>query len=350
MRNKLITFLMTIVLLVGSCLGATTQSNLVSQEKKNVDIHFISTGNSDAILIKDNGKMMLVDGAENDDEKDLVAYLKEQNVKKLDYVVLTHPDADHCGALDSVIKNFEIGTVLIGNGSADTKTYKDFVNAAINKNIKPSVPLDAEFTLGEGKFKFYNQKSQSKDVNDRSLVMLYTFGEKKFLFNGDAGVEVEKVLPLKEIGKVDVLKVGHHGSKTSSSDTFIKSIEPKVAIICCGKDNKYGHPNKETLDTLSKYKAKVYRTDINGGIILKTDGKEIKINTTTAVDTNKNAMQQVTTITQNNTTTTDSTVYITKTGKKYHKDGCSSLSSSKIKSTVKDAKAKGLTPCDKCKP
>ncbi|WP_198524881.1 MBL fold metallo-hydrolase [Niameybacter massiliensis] len=149
---------------------------------------FIDTGNSDSILIKDNGKNMLIDGAENDDEKSLVEYLKMQEVKKLDYIVLTHPDADHCGALDAVIKNFEIGIVLIGNGSADTKTYKDCVQAATNKNLKPSVPLEDKIvTLGNGTFQFYNTKSQSKDVNDRSLIMLYKNDEHEFLFTGDAG-------------------------------------------------------------------------------------------------------------------------------------------------------------------
>lgn len=341
MKRKILSLLFILTLMFNTVLGFATQV------PKKVEIHFIDTGNSDSILIKDNGKTMLIDGAENDDEKLVVDYLKSQDIKKLDYVVLTHPDADHVGGLDNVIKNLEIGTVLIGNGSATTKTYKDFLQAAIDKKLKPSIPLDKEFTLGEGKFKFYNQKSQAKDVNDRSLVMLYTFGEHKFLFTGDAGVDVEKTLPLKEIGDIDVLKVGHHGSKTSSSKNFIDSIKPEYSIICVGKDNKYGHPNKETLETLKN--TKIYRTDLNGNIVLTSDGKTITVKTDkadkdTATTNNTQSTKPVA------TTSSDSTVvYITKTGKKYHKETCKTLKS-KIKSTLKEAKEKGLTACGVCKP
>lgn len=345
MKRKILSLLFMLTLMLNTVSGFAAQPTI--QPTKKVEIHFIDTGNSDSILIKDNGKTMLIDGAENDDEKLVVDYLKAQEIKKLDYIVLTHPDADHSGGLDNVIKSLEVGTVLIGNGSADTKTYKDFVQAAIDKKLKPSVPLEKEFTLGEGKFKFYNQKSVSKDVNDRSLVMLYTFGNHKFLFTGDAGVEVEKALHLKEIGDIDVLKVGHHGSKTSSSKAFIDSIKPEYSIICVGKDNKYGHPNKETLDTLKN--TKIYRTDLNGNIILTSDGKTITVKTDKE-DKTTGTTTSNTQVTKPVATTADSAVvYITKTGKKYHRETCKTLKS-KIKSTLKDAKAKGLVACDICKP
>lgn len=342
MRKRMLLLLM-LILTLNTLLGFTKQPTVI-QQQKNVEIHFIDTGNSDSILIKDNGKNMLIDGAENDDEKLIVDYLKAQDIKKLDYVVLTHPDADHSGGLDNVIKNFEIGTVLIGNGSAETKTYKDFLQAAIDKKLKPSVPLEKEFTLGEGKFKFYNQKSVAKDVNDRSLVMLYTFSNHKFLFTGDAGVEVEKVLPLKEIGDIDVLKVGHHGSNTSSSKAFIDSVKPEYSIICVGKDNKYGHPTKEVIDKLKN--TKIYRTDLNGNIVLTSDGKTVTVKTDKddKITNNTQVTKPVVTTTGDN-----KVVYITKTGKKYHLETCGTLKS-KIQSTIKDAKSKGLTPCGVCNP
>lgn len=166
-----------------------------------------------------------------------------------------------------MVKNFTIKNVFVGNGDADTKTYKGFIQSCMDKKLTPSIPLaDKEFTLGNGTFKFYNQTAQYDDVNDNSLVALYTNGSNKFLFTGDSGQEVEAKLPLKDIGKVDVLKVGHHESSTSSSEDFIKAIAPKYAVICCGKDNKHGHPHKETVNTLNKYKVTTYRTDLNGDV------------------------------------------------------------------------------------
>ncbi|MDA3729938.1 ComEC/Rec2 family competence protein [Niameybacter massiliensis] len=356
-NNRFLVFIMTLLLATTTLFGANVQpANII----KSVEVHFIDTGNSDAILIKDNGKNMLIDGAENDDEKSLVDYLKAQEIKKLDYIVLTHPDADHCGALDAVIKNFDIGTVLIGNGSADTKTYKDFVQAAIDKKLQPSVPLeDKVFTLGNGTFQFYNTKSQAKDVNDRSLVMFYKNGEHEFLFTGDAGKDVEKSI-LEKMVDIDVLKVGHHGSNTSTSQEFLDKIKPEVAIITCGKDNKYGHPHKDVSERLKSIKT--YRTDLNGNIVITTDGKTLttstqkvdgkatQVSTVTKIDTITNTTISNTPVVTKPITSADSTVvYITKTGKKYHKGTCKTLKS-KIESTVKEAKAKGLTACQVCLP
>lgn len=345
MKKRLLSLLMMFVLVLNTVITFGAQPGATPNS---VDIHFLDTGNSDAILIVDNGKTMLIDGGDNDDEKLIVDYLNNLKIKELDYLVLTHPDADHSGGLDNVIKNITVKNVLIGNGSADTKTYKDFVQSAIDKKLQPSVPLDKEFTLGQGKFKFYNQKSQAKDINERSLVMVYIVGKNKFLFTGDAGAEVEKVLPLKEIGDIDVLKVGHHGSKSSSTKAFINSVKPEYSIICVGKDNKYGHPHKETLDVLKG--SNIYRTDLNGNIVVTTDGDKITVKTDKDDKTAVAATPNTTTVTKPVASTQENTtVYITQTGKKYHKTNCRTLKS-KIESTVSKAKAKGLEPCGVCNP
>lgn len=348
MKNKVIVFLSMIMLVAGTVFGAV----------KPVDVHFISTGNSDSILIADNGKFALIDGADNDDEQSLVDYLTKQGVKELEYLILTHPDADHCGGLDAVVKNFAIKQVFVGNGDADSKTYKDFINACMAKKLQPSVPLaDKTFKLGNGSFKFYNQKANNTDVNDNSLVALYTNGTTKYLFMGDAGVDVEKALPLKEIGKVNVLKVGHHGSKTSSSDAFIKAVAPKYAIICCGSNNKYGHPHQEVTSILNKYKATTFRTDLNGTVIITSDGTNISSKASKQASTQpvSNTTQTITPAkkdvnTPAQTKSSKEVVYVTKSGKKYHTEDCSSLSKSKIEINKEDAEAKGYTPCSKCNP
>lgn len=362
MRNRLVSFFSVLFLITGTIFGATTST------VKPADVRFISTGNSDCILICDNGHYAMIDGADNDDEQFLVNYLNNLGIKTLDYLILTHPDADHVGGLDAVTKNFTIKNVFVGNGSADSQTYKDFINACIDKELKPSIPLtNKTFTLGNGSFQFFNQTANNSDVNDNSLVALYNIGSNKYLFMGDAGKEIEAALLVDKIGKVDVLKVGHHGSKTSSSDSFIKAVAPKYAVICCGKDNKYGHPDQETLDTLSNNGITTYRTDLNGTVVISSDGKSVTAKTSNEASQaaiNKTSdssllsstsnSKPTTTITNKPSTTVDAsndqseTVYITKTGKTYHKDGCSSLSKSKIAISKKDAEAKGYTPCKKC--
>ncbi len=356
-RREIVSIMMICVLSILTSITLIA-APITQQTTKPVDIHYISTGNSDSILISDNGKYAMIDGADNDDEQFLVDYLNKLGINELEYLILTHPDADHSGGLDAIVKNFKVNQVFVGNGKADTKTYKSFIQACIDKKLQPSVPLaDKTFTLGNGSFQFFNQKAQYDDVNDNSLVALYVNGSNKFLFTGDSGKEVEATLPLKDIGKIDVLKIGHHGSKTSSSDAFIKAITPKYAVICCGKDNKYGHPHKETTATLNKYKITTYRTDLNGTVKVTSDGKKITITT------ENKTTEKVTSSVINNSTTTNTidkkqetsttqpittTVYVTKTGKKYHKDGCSSLSKSKIAISLSDAEAKGYEPCSKC--
>ena len=332
-----------------------TSINLLSATT--TSIHYISTGNSDCILISDNGHYALIDGADNDDEKFLVKYLTDLNIKQLDYLILTHPDADHAGGLDAVVNNFTIKNVFVGNGDTDTKTYKDFLTSCMNKKLQPSVPLaDKTFTLGNGSFQFFNQKSKADNNNDNSLVALYTNGSNKFLFMGDSGKEVEEALPLEKIGKVDVLKVGHHGSKSSSSEAFIKGVAPKYGVICVGKDNSYGHPHKAILDTLNKYRVTTYRTDLNGTVIFTSDGKDITVKTaveekTPATEKASNTILTTPTPAKIESVVvqkTSQTVYITNTGKKYHRDGCSYLKSSKITIDKDKAEKQGYEPCSKC--
>ncbi len=146
------------------CIGITVLTSLniaaattTQQVTKPIDIHYISTGNSDCILICDNGKYAIIDGADNDDEQFLVDYLNNLGIKQLEYLILTHPDADHSGGLDAIVKNFKVNQVFVGNGKADTKTYKSFIQACMDKKLQPSVPLaDKTFTLGNGSFQFFN--------------------------------------------------------------------------------------------------------------------------------------------------------------------------------------------------
>lgn len=263
---------------------STNKKEKKSSEEKDEDVisnvyegqlHFINTGNSDAILIRQGGEAVLIDGGENDDEETVVNYLKDIGVKELKYVIATHPDADHIGGLDAVINSIPVENVYVSNGDANTKTYSDFINAMSNKNLYPSVPLlGTEFYLGTSKFKVLSA-ANLKNPNDNSIVLEYVNGNDKILLMGDVGTDIERIINVEE---VDLIKIGHHGSNTSSDVNFIKKINPKYAVITVGKNNRYGHPNKETMQTLKKENIEVHRSDECGNILFKSTGNGLIVN------------------------------------------------------------------------
>lgn len=348
--------------------ASQNQNNIVqsqNQTSTDVSIHFIDTGNSDAILIKQGEVAALIDGGDNDDETLVVDYLKAQGIKRLEYVIATHPDADHIGGLDAVITQLDVGQILVGNGKATTKTYTDFIEAIMDRGLSPSVPfLYSEFPLGQAVLKVVSVANE-KDPNNCSLVILYTYGENKVLFMGDVDQSVEKSLDVKQIGDVDLIKVGHHGSKTSSNRDFIQAISPEYAVITCGTANKYGHPNQETLETLNAFKIAVYRTDEMGNIVFKLTDKELTPFTNLLAEENTQQVEDVKSqeadrevdkkpssgedekLAQSNTTlTVDTKLYYTEKGTKYHLDPNCSGMKDPIEGTLETVGER--EPCKKC--
>lgn len=255
--------------------GEEIATTIVNEEKfTEATVHFINTGNSDAILILQDNKSVLIDAGDNDDESLMVNYLNNLEIKKVDYLVNTHPDADHCGGLDAVINNFEIGTFFVGNGSSDSQTYTDVITSAANKGINPSVPLEeSKFELTSNSYiQFFNTAGGS-DSNESSLVTLFVNGEDKFLLTGDAGAETENKI-LSKMQDVDVLKIGHHGSKNSTTQSFLDKINPEYSVILTGK-NSYGHPHSEVLSKLESANIKIHRSDECGDIIFKSTGEGV---------------------------------------------------------------------------
>ena len=233
-------------------------------------IHFINTGNSDAILIENQGYFAMIDTGDTDDDVKVKSYLQKQGVKRLEYLVLTHYHADHIGGADTLLSDFEVGTTLVPNGDANTQVYRDYINALSHKGLKPSVPLEgAKFELGSATLTVYNTAGGNRNENNNSLVVVYENGEDKALFTGDAEAEVENQL---SIGDIELLKVGHHGSKTSSSPSFINQIQPEYAVILTGQPNQYGHPHQETLSLFESKGIPVYRTDEQGDIVFTSTG------------------------------------------------------------------------------
>ncbi|MGL5693610.1 MAG: ComEC/Rec2 family competence protein [Peptostreptococcaceae bacterium] len=330
----------------------------INNELLESEIHFIDTGNSDAILIKNNGKYALVDGGDNDDENRVVSYLQQQGVKELEYIFATHPHADHIGGLDAVIDSFKVKKVLVSNGDSETKTYSDFIYSLSNKGLSPSVPLlNSEFKLGSSKFKVISVANEH-DPNNNSLVLMYTNGNDKILLMGDAEAKIEKQL---KVEKVDLIKVGHHGSSSSSNESFIDKANPEYAVILVGENNKYGHPHKETMSLLKDKNIEVHRSDECGDIIFKSSGDGLSVdcikgsytankgeNTTTNNKPSNNKPKEEVKLDEG-TSSDDNIVYWTPNGKSYHTTkNCSTLSRSKVINSSTISQSGKNDPCDRC--
>lgn len=243
-------------------------------------IHFINTGNSDAILIENAGRFAMIDTGNTDDDATVKSYLQNQGVETIDYLILTHFHADHIGSADTVIADFDVKTTLVPNGDARTQVYQDYIHALSNKGLQPSVPLEgATFELGSATLTLYNTAGGNSNENNNSLIVLYENGDDRAVFMGDAEAEVESKL---SIGDVDLLKVGHHGSNTSSSASFIHQIQPEYAVILVGQPNQYGHPSQETLSLFESKNIPVYRTDEQGDIVFTSTGQGFKTELTPA--------------------------------------------------------------------
>lgn len=315
-------------------------------------IHFIDVGQADSILVQTNGKYMLIDAGNNGDAATIVNYLKKLGIKKLDYLVLTHPHEDHIGAADTVIKSFQIGSVYMPKITTTTKTFADVVSAMKAKGLKATTPIPgSKFTLDKAVFTIIAPNSSKyEDLNNYSIVLRMTFLKNSFVLTGDAeSISEVEILKKKYTVKADLLKIGHHGSSSSTSASFLKAVAPKYAVISVGKDNDYKHPHKVTVDKLKASSIKVYRTDENGTIVCTSDGTNITFNC-------KPGSYKYNDGSSTNTGTAvvdeNRTVYYTEGGKSYHYNkSCSTLSRSTniLEGKLKDVISLGKSdPCNIC--
>ena len=244
------------------------------------EIHYIDVGQGDSALIRSGGHTMLIDCGQNDQGTALQLYLTKQGVERLDYLVLTHPDADHIGGADVIITKFEIDTVFMSDYEKDNKTYREVIDALDAKDLSWSVPQPGEvYPLGEAQFTILAPNREYGDPNNASIALLFRNGENTFLFTGDAEEEAENDILANGLSvRADVYKAGHHGSDTASGEAFLESVDPEYAVISCGEGNSYGHPHAEVLDRLRAMGVKVFRTDEQGSIIAWSDGSEITWN------------------------------------------------------------------------
>lgn len=253
-----------------------------------LQLHMIDVGQADSFLLRipdgKNVKNIIIDaGAPNNTRPDTIPdYLSSLGIKELDMLILTHPHYDHIGAAKKVLDSVTVRTVMIPDCDYSGKTWTNILETIEKKNIEVIFSeVGQTLDIGEAKMKILAPSDNmlaGKETNDYSIVAKVTYGETSFMFTGDAESDSEAEI-IKAFSKSDlkcnVLKVGHHGSSTSSSQAFLNAVNPEIALISCGKGNDYGHPHKETMQKLGDMGINIFRTDEMGTVIIVSDGKTV---------------------------------------------------------------------------
>lgn len=250
-------------------------------EGQDVVVKFFDVGQADSIFVQSAGVNMLIDAGTNNMGNTVVQNLKDLGITKIDYLVGTHPHEDHIGGMDDVINNFEIGTIYMPKVQTNTKTFEDVLDAISNKGLTITTPeVGYVFEVGNTKCEVMcvgtGTTEENSNLNLSSIVIRMVYGEESFLFMGDAE---EKNESSRQWPQTTVLKVGHHGSDTSSSESFLNQVKPEISVISVGINNTYGHPKKTTLDKLNALETSIYRTDQNGTITITCDGTNCVVTT-----------------------------------------------------------------------
>jgi competence protein ComEC len=241
--------------------------------------NFLDVGQADAALVVCEGAAMLIDGGNVADSDYIYTFLKDRGISHLEFIVGSHAHEDHIGGLAGALNYATVDTAYCPVTEYDSKAFGNFVKYLGAQGKSITVPKAGDsFKLGGADVEIIGPVKASDEPNNMSIVLRITYGKTSFLFTGDA--EREEETDIIEAGRdlsADVLKVGHHGSNTSTGYRFLREIMPEYAIISCGKGNAYGHPGEETLSRLRDADVSVFRTDLNGTVTVKSDGKSVSI-------------------------------------------------------------------------
>lgn len=347
---------------VEDSLESNDEKNTEDNEMKvtgEMEVHFMDVGQADAALVICEGKYMLIDGGNKEDSSLIYAYLKENEAEELDYIICSHAHEDHCGGLAGALNYAKVKTVYAPVQEYDTEAYKDFVKYVKAQEKDITIPsAGEEFSLGNAKCRILAVNTVPEDCNNTSIVLRIEYGNTSFLFTGDAETVVEKsILNAGYELKSTVLKVPHHGSDTSLGYQYLNEILPEYAVISVGEGNSYGHPSEDSLSKLRDADVKVYRTDMQGHIIARSDGKNVTFTTERkeSADTLKGSGAG-----SKNEEIQDKTeviVYVLNMNtQKFHHSSCNSVEKMSEKNKVHTDKSrdelieKGYSPCGNCNP
>lgn len=341
---------------------AALQANASLQ--KTLRVQFIDVGQGDCALLTCGDQSLLIDGGPREAAQKTYAILKDQGITHLDHVIATHPDEDHCGGMAGALHYATCGAFYCSVDHHDTETFNDVLASLQGAPvIVPSV--GDEFMLDAAKVRFVGPAERTQDSNNGSLVCRVDFGETSFLFTGDAEAESEaQMMASGENLDVDVLKVGHHGSGSSSSSAFLERVTPKFAVVSVGA-NGYGHPDGNALARLVDSGAQVTRTDENGTVTFESDGTDITMSLTRGKVVDAASIESAAAAeaaaaspspapappaSVQSTESQEITVYVAASGngKRYHTNPTCSRMKGAVSLSISEAEAQGYTPCKKC--
>jgi competence protein ComEC len=242
-------------------------------------VHFIDVGQGDSILIDLNDQEILIDGGEK--SSGVTSYISSYVDGPLEAVIATHPHSDHIGGLISVLNSFDVLNIWTNGDSTTSQTYSEFMSAVQSEHANTYVARRGDkVNVGGLSFTVLNPDTLNGTTNNNSIVLSLRYGDIDFLFTGDAEKEAEAsmlVSSVVPVPDVEILKVGHHGSRTACSNEFIAAAKPEIAVYMAGKGNRYGHPHEGTIRVLCDVGAQIYGTDIHGSIVITTDGEDYEI-------------------------------------------------------------------------
>ncbi|KUG02652.1 come-like protein, metallo beta-lactamase superfamily hydrolase, secreted [hydrocarbon metagenome] len=349
------------ILLTGGCGGPADGggNNQQGQDGQQLEVHFIDVGQGDSILVKNGSNAMLIDTGTNNNSIRLQKYIEQQGIKKLDYAIGTNPLKDHIGGMSDLIDNYDISRIILPQINCINSTHKDLQMNMLAKFIKPIYPEPGKiYPLGDASFTILAPSSNSYEaLADYSIVIKLVYGQTSFLFTGDAGkISEQEMLDRQFDLSADVLKLGRHGSSSSTMDEFLQAVNPDSAVISVGKDNPYLHPHMETMLKLNENNIAVYRTDEQSSIVAVSDGNnitfcvepgsytwpEIMLNETIregAAEQDVPDKEQL-----------QKPVFVNENNSRYHTAGCSFLEDKCVEITLEEAIEAGYAPCLLCKP
>ena len=342
MKKKLLSLLLILALLLAGCALPADTAAPVSGE--GLTVSFIDVGQADCALLECGGEFMLIDGGNRDDGQLVVSYLEQQGVETLSAVVCTHAHEDHVGGLPSVLAVYPTQAVYAPTRTYASKVFDDFVYYTDQQGLEITIPAPGDqFSLGQAEVTVLGPVKSYAEANNTSIVLRVDYGETVFLFTGDVEIDAENDMLDYWEGRLDwqadVLKVGHHGSNTSTGYRFLNAVNPEYGVISVGKGNDYGHPHAEPMSRLRQAGVTILRTDELGAIQAVSDGKEVTFTwaNQSAVPENAEAAEQV---------------FIgNKNSKKFHAPDCKTLPAEKNSvefSSYQQAIDAGYTPCGSC--
>lgn len=345
-RNVLLPFLaIWLSFLLSACSLGMPGTSSVPKDADELVVHYLDVGQGDATLIElPNEQVVLIDGGTRGKGPVVADYLNQLHIEHIDYLIATHPHEDHIGGLVQIVQDFSIGEIFMPKVNHSTQVYEQLLQAIAEKGYRISSPPVGKFIIQEDYLTLNvlapAESMSGTNLNDYSIANRLVYGETSFLFTGDAEKKSEEEMLASGYDlAADVLKIGHHGGDTSSIESFLSKVRPTYGVISAGADNQYGHPHANVLERLANYDVQVFRTDQQGTIVARSDGREIQFDQPAL----KNDFAVV--------PVKEIIVHGTASGSKYHLESCRFVKADEDYSlTLAAAQAKGLAACQVCQP